>query len=1094
MCIREQIKAKSVKVDSTRKSGKLQIDETKSTSGITFDADLASHYSEKILKQATALKATYGSKYSDEYYLEYAARNIFVSMVDRLAAPSKKNAMLSEIQDPDWQGYSYEEIIQMENSGATIPEEVILWAHAQQESDEVSYQILESEAQADDNSSTGEVTNDNDSSGLLKKAKQYTLKAEKAQKNAELQVEKYNDLLKTAKTIQEQNQNTYKSQLNEISALTKEWNKLDSKNKNNTLTASEKERYQQLSKSLTGTTANVNIKETAFNASELDELLSSMEGLDTLANENLKISEETITAGEEIANLSQNSSTIQQHSTKSTNNSLSNPVSGAPATSIPTIAVETGNNLADLTNEITSGLNSEENNSLKDFAREYSRTAQDAMRSSARNSSQQTSTQANSSQQTTENTPSETASNTKGTTTNTESSSDTAQKNSAQASGNSSQNADSSSEDSGSGLGKNKEYSVSATSTEPKNALKATLISALSTADLKNKQSKVNGTETTLANSLLKTSNQAKKLQKSNKQNEKLHAQYEQQAESYNAELENLQTQKVSEPENTMQQSSKSSNNQIQNTNEEEVNSVQTQNTQQDSAEEENVISQVANLTNLDAKLKTSSQKDSKILEKLIKNNKTTTTKFNEQNKILTERNKNAKEVSLNTTICGGLTVASGAYNLSVGIPLLSNPTTHAAGVATCKYAAKQLITGAGAATAGGIGLSASSAAADDINSNDETITKTNQQLSNNSKITAAANKITSKWENIAVPTLDGQENQEQTAQQPAGNTNSAAKSAADAGLENNSQKAVFSQSSDITSSAKQSNKQEKPAETINTEQPQNSKTNEEESKTQVVAMNLAQTANVSAKNQKAAGNNSQMLNTSVGNKPQNQNIPAKNQGNNTTINQTKVQSPEQPEIPAKTEKDSIIAQLQTLDAKGEFAENSSDDKLNDIMKANLTKTQSLSKQFDELNTNIQTKSAKNKEENEIKTVQEEFKSKEQEVNSIVQKASERVKKASKTSKDTSVENQEISKDDMVSIVKDVYSEKEIENQAHDENDDETIIAAASASTNASIVKNTNTEDKTERKLARFNNDSIIESRKKKKKVQAVSAASGQKA
>ena len=83
-----------------------------------------------------------------------------------------------------------------------------------------------------------------------------------------------------------------------------------------------------------------------------------------------------------------------------------------------------------------------------------------------------------------------------------------------------------------------------------------------------------------------------------------------------------------------------------------------------------------------------------------------------------------------------------------------------------------------------------------------------------------------------------------------------------------------------------------------------------------------------------------------------------------------------------------------------------------------------------------------------------------------------------------------------IEIIKEEYSDEEINARISDneENDDSNIIAAASSNASANIVKTTNTDDKLTRKLSRFNNDSIIESRKKMKKVQAVSAASGKKA
>ena len=55
--------------------------------------------------------------------------------------------------------------------------------------------------------------------------------------------------------------------------------------------------------------------------------------------------------------------------------------------------------------------------------------------------------------------------------------------------------------------------------------------------------------------------------------------------------------------------------------------------------------------------------------------------------------------------------------------------------------------------------------------------------------------------------------------------------------------------------------------------------------------------------------------------------------------------------------------------------------------------------------------------------------------------------------------------------------------------DDPTLLGA-SATTNADVKSNTQTDDKADRKLSRFNMDSIIESKKKRKKVQGVSASS----
>lgn len=120
-------------------------------------------------------------------------------MVENFSESKRTNAAMCAVQDPNWQGYSYEEIIQMENNGVKIPQEVLLWAHAQQESDIVSYEIIESEALNDNNTSTGEISNSSDINTLLKNAQIYTVKSTSAQKTAEEDAERYSELSTQAK-------------------------------------------------------------------------------------------------------------------------------------------------------------------------------------------------------------------------------------------------------------------------------------------------------------------------------------------------------------------------------------------------------------------------------------------------------------------------------------------------------------------------------------------------------------------------------------------------------------------------------------------------------------------------------------------------------------------------------------------------------------------------------------------------------------------------------------------------------------------------------------------------------------------------------
>ena len=60
-----------MKVDSNKKSSKLIVDSSKGTAPL--DEQYTEGYSQNIIDLAMQYKATYGSKYSDEFYLQYAS-------------------------------------------------------------------------------------------------------------------------------------------------------------------------------------------------------------------------------------------------------------------------------------------------------------------------------------------------------------------------------------------------------------------------------------------------------------------------------------------------------------------------------------------------------------------------------------------------------------------------------------------------------------------------------------------------------------------------------------------------------------------------------------------------------------------------------------------------------------------------------------------------------------------------------------------------------------------------------------------------------------------------------------------------------------
>lgn len=347
----------------TRKEPKFTTSGTNnSTAGVTIDAKLTAGYNDRIVNTAIQLKANYGSKYSDEYYLDAASSWYKEELGAAFKAAYSKNTNKCPIKDSKWAGYSYEEIIQMENSGVKIPQEVLLWAHAQQESDVTAYEVISTTSAIDDNSSTEELVGDFDLNSLQTKAKQSIMKATEAEKNTQSVTEEYNKNKGRALEIKNENNNSYQKSMNEISNLTNEWKKLDKKAKSGQLSEAEQSRYQELSKML-GNKSSSSIKEIEVNSKELDNLLSSMNLLETKVTENETIADDAVQAGKDLSNLNKNYHEMQQtHPTSgvvySNMGLLSDVLYGITGSSIEKIAIETGKDLTETSNNEIAELHS----------------------------------------------------------------------------------------------------------------------------------------------------------------------------------------------------------------------------------------------------------------------------------------------------------------------------------------------------------------------------------------------------------------------------------------------------------------------------------------------------------------------------------------------------------------------------------------------------------------------------------------------------------------------------------------------------------------------------------------------------------------
>lgn len=84
---------------------------------------------------------------------------------------NQRSANQYDITDKDWAMYSYEEIIEMEHQGYQIPDDILEWAHAQQESDVTDYVIVSDATGTDDGATTNATSNGDQLTSLQKKLK-----------------------------------------------------------------------------------------------------------------------------------------------------------------------------------------------------------------------------------------------------------------------------------------------------------------------------------------------------------------------------------------------------------------------------------------------------------------------------------------------------------------------------------------------------------------------------------------------------------------------------------------------------------------------------------------------------------------------------------------------------------------------------------------------------------------------------------------------------------------------------------------------------------------------------------------------------------
>ena len=625
-----------------------------STTEITMDEDFAKNYSSEIVESAKELKAKNGDKYSDEYYLNYAKSLKYQELLRAHREINQRSANQYDITDKDWAMYSYEEIIEMEHQGYQIPDDILEWAHAQQESDVTDYVIVSDATGTDDGATTDATSNGDQLTSLQKKAQENIIKSEKAIETTNQKVEVYNTTAKKAKQIKDKKEDTFKDSMNKIEDMTTEWKKLDDKKKNGEkLSLTERLKYNSLSKKL-DTSNGTMMKEIQADNSDLDDFLNSLDSLSADIKTNETLAQDTIKSGKDLSNLQKN---YRQEELPAQTSGIKDDGMGpsldelyqAKPQDIADTAIDKGNDLLEYVDEVTLEVESNATVDTAKFAQEYTELSEKT-------------------QEKVQNTMGEDQ------------------------------------DDNNDKKQKQESYDVDLIFTA-ENARKATKTTIKSTANLNEKKNGVKNTDKKLATQLKKAQKDAKTVEKESSKAEQKHEDNVQKEEQLVNELENIQgkslegstSEKVKnaiKSVNTQKQAQNNTDemqNDLQNEGDGQVQAkVQTATKQTDKNEAEKlaVMEEIKAVDTDDNKVndsvKTSLTKGlaSNALSQKISND------LNKQNTELKSRNTNAQQVAANTIIVGlgtygksFLTRAYGKAMTSTGFSLMHNVLTNALGV-----------------------------------------------------------------------------------------------------------------------------------------------------------------------------------------------------------------------------------------------------------------------------------------------------------------------------------------------------------------------------------------------------------------------------
>lgn len=343
-------------------SSGLKPDYTKDITNVTFES--TNGYSDNIVTYAKYIKAA-NPGYSDSFYLDYARQDLREeSMRQKRAHHAAKLAELG-IPDTDWAKYTYEEIISMAGGGIYVPENVLAWAYAMQETDITSYVIVSDDVSAFDTDFRTEATSDSEVNNLQVTTRKYIVMAEKTTTALQNEYEEFQITSNRAQDIKREKENNYQKIIDDINSDFEEFKKLDNK-KALGLTSQEEERYKELGNSLKE--KSLEISDLKNEEQELKDYVQAEQNLSKHTQEAMDIAQETINKADSLSRFDKSLSITKDYGKISLNTLSLDQTSNE---SVPEIAYRTATALQDEANIINTALSDTHAGDINSFAESY---------------------------------------------------------------------------------------------------------------------------------------------------------------------------------------------------------------------------------------------------------------------------------------------------------------------------------------------------------------------------------------------------------------------------------------------------------------------------------------------------------------------------------------------------------------------------------------------------------------------------------------------------------------------------------------------------------------------------------------------------